>query len=100
MRVLEKTPERVRLDMDAPAPTWLFLLRGYFPYREALLDGHAVEVAPAQLAFSAIRVPAGRHLLDWRERLPGAKASVWGPILFFLAAAALLARGAWERRVV
>ena len=44
MRVLEKTPERVRLDMDAPAPTWLFLLRGYFPYREALLDGHAVKV--------------------------------------------------------
>jgi hypothetical protein len=99
MRVLEKTPERVRLDMDAPAPTWLFLLRGYFPYREALLDGHPVDVAPAQLAFSAIRVPAGRHLLDWRERLPGAKASAWGPILFFLAAAALLARGARERRV-
>ena len=99
MRVLEKTPERVRLDMDAPAPTWVFLLRGYFPYRETLLDGHAVEVAPAQLAFSAIRVPAGRHLLDWRERLPGAKASVWGPVLFFLAAAALLARGARERRV-
>ena len=99
MRVLEKTPERVRLEMDAPAPTWLFLLRGYFPYREALLDGHAVDVVPAQLAFSAIRVPAGHHLLDWRERLPGAKASVWAPILFFLAAAALLARGAWERRV-
>jgi len=97
IRVLEKTPERVRLETDAPAPTWLFLLRGYFPFREALLDGRAVEVAPAQLAYSAIPVPAGRHLLDWRERLPGAKASVWGPILFFLAAAALLARGALGR---
>ena len=65
-----------------PTPTWLFVLRAYWPYRSVELDGRPVEAVPAQLAFSAVPVPAGPHRLVWDERVPGLAASVWGPVLF------------------
>jgi hypothetical protein len=89
LRILEKTPERLRVEAEAPDPTWLFVLRDYFSYRTVLLDGNPVEDAPAQLAFSAVRVPAGRHTIDWRETVPGGQVSRWGPVLFVLLAALL-----------
>ena len=89
LRILEKSPERLRVEAAAPDPTWLFVLRDYFSYRTVLLDGNPVEDAPAQLAFSAVRVPAGRHTIDWREVVPGGGVSRWGPVLFVLFAALL-----------
>jgi hypothetical protein len=85
VRILEKNAERLRLETTAPAATWLFVLRGYFPYRSAFVDGRAVDVVPAQLAFSAIPIPAGRHRIEWREEIPGLAFSRWGPALFLLA---------------
>jgi hypothetical protein len=93
LRLLEKTPERLSVETDTEDPTWLFVLRGYWSYRTVLLDGRRVEDAPAQLAFSAVRVPAGRHRIDWRERVPGAYVSRFGPVLFVLFAAGCLFRG-------
>jgi hypothetical protein len=93
LRLLEKTPERLSLETDTEDPTWLFVLRGYWSYRTVLLDGRRVEDAPAQLAFSAMRVPAGRHRIEWRERVPGGRASRFGPALFALIAAGCLLTG-------
>jgi hypothetical protein len=95
LRILEKTPERLRLDIEAPDPTWLFVLRGFWPYRRVLVDGAEQEAYPALLAFSAIRVPAGRHRVDWQERLPGAPLAWIGPGVY---AAALLALSRRARR--
>ena len=92
VRLLENTPSRLRLETDAPDPTWLFVLRGFWNYRRVLLDGEPVEMVPAQLAFSAVAVPAGRHILEWTEQLPGLEVSRWGPPLFVLIMAGLLAR--------
>lgn len=89
VRVLEKTPERLALELEAPDPTWLFVLRAHWPFRSILLDGRAVEAVPAQLAFSAVAVPAGTHRLEWRERVPGLAASRFGPALFAAAAVGL-----------
>lgn len=93
VRIREKTPERLLLETEAPDPTWLFVLRGFWNYRTVLLDGKPVEYVPAQLAFSAVRVPAGRHTIEWRELLPGWSVSRWGPVLFTLALVGILARG-------
>ena len=93
LRILEKTPERLRIESEAPDPTWLFVLRDYFSYRIVLVDGNPAEDAPAQLAFSAVRVPAGRHTIDWRETVPGGRLSRWGPVLFMLLAMVL-----WRRK--
>jgi hypothetical protein len=89
LRILEKTPERLQVEAVAPDPTWLFVVRDYFGYRTVLLDGNPVEDAPAQLAFSAVRVPAGRHTIDWKETVPGGRISRWGPVLFVLSSALL-----------
>ncbi len=90
LRVLERSPEKLRIEAEALDPTWLFVLRGYWNYRSILLDGGPVEDAPAQLAFSAIRVPAGRHTIEWSELVPGLPISRWGPVLFAVAGAFLL----------
>jgi hypothetical protein len=84
LRVLEKSPERVRLETLTPDPTWLFVLRGHWSHRTVLLDGAVTEDVPAQLAFSAVRVPAGRHRIEWNEEVPGWSVSRFGPLLSVL----------------
>jgi len=95
VRVLTNEPERLLLETESPDPSWLFVLRGFWNYRTVSLDGRPVECVPAQLAFSAVPVPSGRHRIDWREEVPGGSVSRWGPVVFVLLMAALLIR---ERR--
>ncbi|HEU5249754.1 MAG TPA: hypothetical protein VFW15_07185, partial [Thermoanaerobaculia bacterium] len=95
VRVVERTAERISLVSEAPDPTWLFVLRGFWRHRTVHVDGREVDPVPAQLAFSAVPVPAGRHTIDWRERVPGLRVSGWMPLLSVLLAAGLLVR---ERR--
>jgi predicted membrane protein DUF2079 len=90
LRIFEKSAERVLLQAEAPDSTWLFVLREYWSHRAVLLDGRPAEVAPAQLAFSAVRIPAGRHAVEWTEQVPGWTASRWGPVLFGVALLALV----------
>jgi hypothetical protein len=89
----EDTPEVLRVETESRDPGWLFVLRSFWTHRTVDLDGRPVEPIPAQLAFSAVAVPAGRHSIEWRERLPGASVSRWGPALFLLAGALLLRAG-------
>jgi len=90
LRILERTPERLRLETELSAPAWLFVLRGYFPFRRVLVDGRPTEVFPAQIAFSAARIQAGRHAVEWIEEQPGGR-GVWaGPVAFVLLSAASL----------
>lgn len=93
LSVIEKSPERLLLDAAAPDPTWLFVLRGYWNSRTILVDGHPAEDEPAQLAFSAVRVPAGRHRIEWRETLPGGRVTRVGPVLYLFFAVALISAG-------
>jgi hypothetical protein len=94
VRVLERKPERLLVETQASAPTWLFVLRGFWRHRVVRLDGREVEVFPAQLAFSAIPVPPGQHRVEWEESFPGWSVSRFGPLLYAAAIGALFsARG-------
>ena len=95
IRVIEREPGGFVLETDSPDATWLFVLRGFWPHRTINVDREPVDAVPAQVAFSAVPVPPGKHEVAWRELLPGGNVSRWGPVLFVLLAAALLAR---ERR--
>jgi hypothetical protein len=86
VRVLERRPHRLRAEVNAADPGWLFVLRGFWSYRKVLVDGRRVETFPAQLAFSAVPVPAGRHTIDWTEEVPGLAVSRWGPLAALLLA--------------
>jgi hypothetical protein len=90
--VLEDSPERLRAEIQMQEPGWLFVLRAFWSYRDVLLDGRPVEVVPAQLAFSAVPIPSGRHRLEWQERVPGGTISRWGPVLFLLLIGGILVR--------
>ena len=92
VRILLKTAERLEIETRALEASWLFVLRGYWPYRSVAVDGRAATVVPAQLAFSAVAVPRGVHRVVWRERLPGGTVSRWGPALFVLFATLALRR--------
>lgn len=97
LRILEKTPERVRLETETPLPGWLFVLRGYWPHRSVRVDGQKVGAVPAQVAFSAVAVPAGRHRIEWIEEVPGLRISRWGPVLYVLAVGWIAARSRSRR---
>lgn len=88
--IIEKSPERLAIETEGPDPTWLFVLRGFWSYREVRVDGRLTDVVPAQVGFSAVRIPAGRHRIQWREMLPGGSISLWGPVLFLVFALVML----------
>jgi hypothetical protein len=92
VRVLQDRPEAFLAEVNSPDPTWLFVLRGYWLYRTVEIDGRPVDCVPAQVAYSAVAVPAGRHTIEWRERVPGVEVSRWGPLLFVPFAIGLIAR--------
>ena len=89
VRIRERSPERLALSVSAPDPAWLFVLRGFWTHRRVTIDGRDAETVPAQLAFTALHVPAGEHRVEWSEEVPGLALSAWGPALFGAAAIAL-----------
>lgn len=92
VEVIENRSEFLQARVEAPDPTWLFVLRGFWQYRRVLLDGSPVETFPAQLAFSAVAIPAGRHTVEWTEEVPGLEVSRYGPLLAVVLLALLLVR--------
>jgi len=93
LKILEKSPERLRVLTECSQPTWLFVLRAFWSYRTITVDGREVEAVPAYVAFSAIPVPAGRHVVDWREEVPGGRSSRLGPLAAGMAAIGLFVVG-------
>ncbi len=91
VQVLRRTPSRLQIEAETTEPTWLFVLRAYWDYREVRVDGVEVETVPADLAFTAVPIPAGRHRVDWQEQIPGWPVSRFGPLLYGAAALFLLA---------
>ncbi len=98
IRVLVKEPERLSIETVTLDPSWLFVLRGFWNHRTVRLDGREVDYVPAQLAFSAVEVPVGRHRIEWEERVPGGDLSRWGPVGWLAFAATLLAASRSEGR--
>jgi hypothetical protein len=92
VRILERSPERLLLTTTSGASAWLFVLRAFWSHRDVRVDGRPVQTVPAQLAFTAVPVPAGQHRVEWRERAPGFPISWMGPALFAAAAAVVLGR--------
>ena len=59
---------RVMLDVDAARPGFVVLTDTYYPGWKASVDGHAADIKPANVAFRAVRVPAGKHVVSFRYR--------------------------------
>jgi hypothetical protein len=69
-KVLEERPDRVVLEATLSARGYVVLLDSYAPGWRARVDGAAVPVAEANLAFRAVEVPAGTHRIEYVYRPP------------------------------
>ena len=83
----------LEVEVKGPSDGYLMLWRLRAATREAVLDGHPVEVEDAAFGFTGLAVPPGRHRLRFRP--PG------GPVRWGLGAAAigmLACAALWTRR--
>lgn len=64
VRILEYTPRRITLDVDAGAGGFLFLSEIYYPGWTARVDGGAAPVLKANYTFRAVPVAPGRHRVE------------------------------------
>jgi hypothetical protein len=57
---------RFAADVEAPVAGYAFLSEPFYPERKAYVDGQPVTPVRANLAFTAVPVPAGAHRLEMR----------------------------------
>jgi hypothetical protein len=69
-------------------PTWLLVAQSFHPNWRAFVDGHPAMVLRANVAFQAVRVPAGRHVLNLRYVDRGFLAGLVVSVFALLAAVA------------
>jgi hypothetical protein len=63
-RVLEDSADRVQIEADLTSDGYLVLVDTFDPGWRTSLDGRPVELRRANVAFRAVAVPAGRHVVD------------------------------------
>jgi hypothetical protein len=88
-RIRRSEDTRVEVAVTAPRAGYLILDDVHYPGWEAEVDGRAAPVRPANAAFRAVPVPAGRHVVVFRYR---SATLAWGSRLS-LAGLALVAAG-------
>ncbi|MBV8228557.1 MAG: YfhO family protein [Planctomycetaceae bacterium] len=69
--IVREVPERLEVATDATSPAYLILSDTFDPGWSATLDGRPVPIRPAYIAFRAVFVPQGRHLVVFTYRPAG-----------------------------
>jgi len=84
----------VRLEAELSAPGFVVLVDTHDPGWRATLDGVPAEILRADVAFRAVAVPAGRHVIEYvyRPRSITAGLAVSGAAVLVAVAAAALER--------
>jgi Bacterial membrane protein YfhO len=67
-RIVERRPDRVRIEADLGAPGYVVLVDGFSAGWRATVDGRPAPLLRANLAFRAVAVPAGRHVIEMAYR--------------------------------
>jgi hypothetical protein len=93
--VVQARPDRVRLQADLQAPGYVVLLEGFAPGWRARVDGRPADVMRANVAFRAVAVGAGHHVIDFAYRPPSV---VLGLMVSAATAAALASAQVLRRR--
>jgi hypothetical protein len=62
--VQDRADGRLVADVQAPISGYVFLSEPFYPERQAFVDGQRVAAVRANLAFTAVAVPAGSHTLE------------------------------------
>jgi len=96
VKILSYEPERVRLRADLETTGYLVLTDTYYPGWQVTVDGRPATIQRADVAFRAVELTAGEHLVEFQYRpenvLLGLGLSVAGWLLWSLAFIVLLLR--------
>ncbi len=71
-RVVRLAPDRVVLEVEASSPGFVVLADAFDPGWRARVDGRPAPVRRANVAFRAVAVPSGRHVVEMTYRPRGA----------------------------
>jgi hypothetical protein len=98
-RVRRLAPDGVTLDVEASSPGFVVLADAFDPGWEATVDGRPAPVHRANVAFRAVGVPAGRHVVEMSYRPRGAARGLMlsGVGLVAMLGVALIGRARRER---
>jgi len=66
--VLESDANRILVETESEESSWLVFNDCWFPGWKASIDGEPAEIARAFHAFQAVKVPAGKSVVEWRFR--------------------------------
>ena len=89
-RIASERADRVRIEAELGADGHVVLVDGYDPGWRVTLDGRPAPLLRANMAFRAVAVPAGRHVVEMVYRPPAVLAGLLLSGLTALTAAALL----------
>ena len=93
-RITRYEPERVDVEVEAPAGGVLVLSDLYHPFWRATVDGQLAEIFPVFSVLRGVRVGAGRHAVTFVCRVPGLGAA-W---VISAAAVLVIGLGWWGAR--
>jgi hypothetical protein len=91
-RVLEERADRVRIEANLSSDGYLVLVDTFDPGWRTSVDDQSVALLRANVAFRAVAVPAGRHVVDMVYRPPLTAAGLLFSGLTLLVALAALVR--------
>ncbi len=74
-RILTMLPDRVLIEAETSADAHLVLVDAFDPGWRATVDGRTSEVLRANVAFRAVALPAGKHIVEFLYR---PRSVVWG----------------------
>jgi hypothetical protein len=66
VQVISYAPTAIRLETDSAGPAFLVATDSYYPGWEATVDGSARRIYATDAAFRGLRVPGGKHTIDFR----------------------------------
>jgi hypothetical protein len=95
-RIARFQPDRVRLEANLAQPGYVVLVDAYDPGWRATLDGRDIPVLRANLAFRAVQVPPGHHVIEYVYRPPTLIAGLAISGITVLAAVARAVIGLWR----
>jgi len=102
IRWLRDDPDRLALDVMAPAPAFLVVADAFFPGWSATLDSDRVPVYRVDHLLRGVKVPAGRHRITMRYEPAGWRVATvvtrTGFAVWIALAAAWLAAAGRDRR--
>jgi Bacterial membrane protein YfhO len=80
----------VELQVNAKRPGYVVLADTYYPGWKATVDNHEVPIHPANVAFRAVKVPAGRHVVRFDYRPASVRIGLIVSVLALLAIVGVL----------